>query len=418
MYKPVTKCRACDYGAWDRQGKAGESTERLIPVLDLGVQPLANDFRQGPEERAGYAPLQVLFCPRCSLAQLSVVVRPDILYRNYSYVTSPSETMKNHFATLSNDLLTETYPGAVVEIGSNDGLFLAYLRDRGFGNVVGIDPAVNLAAAAKAAGVMTINSFINREAATAAREVAGEVSVIVARHCFCHIDDWRAFMDAVGIMASAETLVCIEVPYAVDQLTARSFDQVYHEHLSFLTLKAMKHLLNGGPFHLHRICRYSIHGGAIAIMLRRNDSLAQPHPSVEEYLSKENITAETWKAFADESELQIIKLRDTVRELVASGKRVCGYGASAKATVWINACGFTKQDLLFVCDSTAQKVGRLIPGTDIPVFHEGDHFVQCCDYVVLFAWNFAREIMVRENKFGHTGFSWIIPVPTVQIVPC
>jgi len=211
-------------------------------------------------------------------------------------------------------------------------------------------------------------------------------------------------------------VICLEVPYVVDQLAAGSFDQIYHEHLSYLSIKAMKALLNGTPFHLHRICHYTIHGGAIVIMIRRNDCKEPPHPSVAEYLETEDCTESNWRKFAAESELQIIRLRDFVREQISHGKRICGYGASAKATVWINACGFTRKEIGLVCDSTAQKVGCNIPGTDIPVTHEGDHFTGCFDYVILFAWNFSKEIMDREKGFKHTGFKWIVPVPNLEVI--
>lgn len=418
MYHVVTSCRACGYGSNRGPGgvKAAEQTEKLIPVLDLGVQPLANDFRKDNEERAGYAPLKVLYCPRCTLAQLSVVVRPEILYRDYAYVTSPSETMKRHFASLTNDVLTEIKPGSVIEVGSNDGLFLAYLHERGFGNLVGIDPAKNLAEKASKIGIMTINDFIGLESAKQARDACGKPDLIMARHVFCHVHDWRGFMAAMDQMAEKDTLICIEAPYVMDQLAAGSFDQVYHEHLSYLSLQAVKALLQDTPFHLHRITHYDIHGGVILMMIRRNDSGIPPHPSVADFLNREDASIGVWERFAAESELQIIRLRDTVRDLVAQGKKVCGYGASAKSTVWINACGFTRKDLAFVCDSTAYKVYSTTPGTDIPIVHEGEHFTQCADYVVLFAWNYAKEIMDRETQFNHGGFKWIVPVPKLEII--
>jgi novobiocin biosynthesis protein NovU/D-mycarose 3-C-methyltransferase len=358
MYHKVTSCRACGWGKSIGPGgiKASGTKEELIPVLSLGVQPLANDFRRPGEEHAGYAPLEVLFCPRCSLAQLSVVVKPEILYRNYSFVTSPSKTMRDHFTLLLRDILTEQKPGSVVEIGSNDGLFLAFLSDHGFGNVVGIDPAQNIAPEANKKGITTINDFFNLESAKLARENCGEVGLVVARHCFCHMDDWQGCIAALDPLTSKDTLICIEVPYAPDQLRAGSFDQVYHEHLSYLTLKSVKYLLNGTNYHLHRICHYQVHGGCVLMMIRRNDCLTPPHDNVAFALESEKVTADSWKHFADEAEIQIVRLGNEVRDLVQHGKKVCGYGASAKSTVWVSACKFTRRELAFICDSTASKV--------------------------------------------------------------
>jgi len=217
-------------------------------------------------------------------------------------------------------------------------------------------------------------------------------------------------------MVSKDTLICIEVPYVVDQLASGSFDQIYHEHLSYLSVKAMKALLDGTNYHLHRICHYQIHGGCVLIMIRRNDSLTPPHPSVEAYLGSENVTADLWKEFEAKTLNSIYDLRISVWDAMKDGKRVCGYGASAKSTVWINACGFSKNEISCICDSTSQKVYCNSPGSEIPIVHEGGHYTGAFDYVILFAWNYADEIIERERQCGHHGFSFIVPVPELRVI--
>jgi len=410
MYKDHWRCRACNYGGDSTPTgiKAVVEPQRLIPMLDLGVQPLANDFRKPGEEHSGYAPLKLLYCPRCTLGQLSVVVRPEILYAAYPYVTSPSETMRDHFERLTADILTEQNAGSVIEIGSNDGLFLDFLSAKGFGNVCGIDPASNLHN-----GKRTIAGFLTPHSAALAQEGVGKVDLVVARHVFGHIDDWADFLICLDFMCNAQTLICIEVPWIMDQLKTGSFDQVYHEHLSYVSVKSIKYLLTGRNYHLHRVIHYDIHGGSIVLMIRRNDSTLPVHPSVAKFIGEEDHLEERYKKFPLAAKEQINGLIEFV---LGGSRRVCGYGASAKATVWINACRFTKKQVEFVCDSTRLKIHTRIPGTDIPVVHEGDHYTSCVDYVILFAWNFAREIMERERKMGHRGFKWIIPVPKLQVI--
>lgn len=404
MYTLHTVCRAC--------GSKG-----LTPVLNLGLQPLANDFRRLDEEHAGYAPLQVLFCNRCSLAQLSVVVRPEILYSQYSYVTSKSHMMQEHFDELTRDILTEIKLGSVVEIGSNDGFYLEFLRKCGFGNVVGIDPAANLAQRARDTGILTVNDFFGRESAESAREAAGSVDLVVARHVFCHVDDWRSFFKAMDLLASQHTLICIEVPRTRNQIASGSFDQIYHEHLSFLTVKALEVLLHETPFHIHRICEYTIHGGALMFMLRRNDFPAAPHPSVERFGFSDEITIEMWKEFAAEAEFQVLELGNLVHRLVEQGEEVCGLGASAKCTVWVNACRFTHREIGEVFDCTMEKARRFIPGTDIPVTpEETGSCLDGYDYAVLFAWNFAQEVMGNHRDWFEAGGKFILPVPKPQVI--
>ena len=418
MYHLVTNCRACNFGpAITAPGtKTAGNADRLQPVFSLGVQPLANDFRTESEERAGFAPLEVLLCPRCGLAQLSIVVRPEILYANYPYVTSKSQMMQEHFKRLWDDCSKLTTCKTVLEIGSNDGDFLAYCAANGAESVQGIEPSENLVATARKHGVMTLHAFFGSEAADVALQIMPKVGIIFARHVFCHVDDWDAFMRALQLVADKDTVVCIEVPYVMDQLEANSFDQIYHEHLSYLSIRAVRALLDSGPFHLRKILHYPIHGGAIVLVIQRRSSEIEPDESVSRYLSAEDITYQTWKQFGARCRVQIDELSRYVRQLADNGKRVVGYGASAKSTVWINACGFTKKEISCVYDCTPEKWYRYIPGTDIPVVHEGGFYVDNPDFAVLFAWNFAAECLSKQRKWLEGGGKFIVPVPSLRVI--
>lgn len=421
MFKPHTVCRACGLGAsLGPDGiKSAAVQDRLIPVLDLGIMPLANDFCQGNEERSGYAPLQVLVCPRCTLAQLSVIVRPDILYSKYAYQTSQSQTMSEHFAALHQAISEHQVFRSVIEIGSNDGTFLNYWRDKtGEGcNVFGIDPATNLVKIARDKGIPTLEGLFDRNTAQMASCAVPDPSLIIARHVFCHVEDWGEFIGNLGRLAGKETVIAIEVPYVPDMLEKGSFDQIYHEHLSYMTVRAMEAALHGSMLRLHKILRFQVHGGVIVMLLRRCDSEVAVDPSVAETLAKEQCGREEWQHFSRKADGQICRLRDMVRELVERGSRVCGLGASAKSTVWINACKFTKREISFVMDSTATKVYRNVPGTNIPVVQEGTHIFDATDYCVLFAWNYAQEILGREKQYIEGGGKFIVPIPKMEILP-
>ena len=396
MYRPNTTCRAC-------------GSKKLTPVFDLGAQPLANDFRKEDEERAGHAPLCVMRCHNCGLGQLSVVVRPEILYSKYSYVTSPSEMMRKHFEQLLADIKAETGGTSVLEIGSNDGLLLAMMQEQGF-SVLGVDPAENLAEIARSRGVHVQSGFFSEQLA----RLLPKSDIVIARHVFCHVDDWKDFVRGLEAVSNKETIICIEAPYAADTLKKCEFDQCYHEHLSFLSIQAMQALLAETSLHIHRIFQYPIHGGAIMIMLRTNDCGINPHPSVSGF--KEDITAEDWKAFAVEARSQIDRLRATVTSLIAQGKRVAGIGASAKSTVWVNACGFTRNEIAFIADSTPQKLYTTSPGTNIPIVDEGAIMRELPDYVVMWAWNYRDELLEKYKLAREKGVKFIIPVPRIDIV--
>lgn len=403
MQRDHSSCRAC-------------GSSNLVRVFDLGVQPLANDFRNPGEMRNGFYPLKVLFCRDCSLAQLSVVVDPSVLYDNYPYVTSDSETMRQHFNTLRSDIVSEGGCGPLLEIGSNDGLFLSYMQQNGFTTALGIDPAANLATAASRRGVKTISALFDEESAKDAVRAIGQVNTIVARHVFAHTDDWKQFVRCVELISNPNTLVCIEVPYCGNLLSRCEWDTIYHEHLSYVTVKSMAALLRDSDFHLHRIIQYPVHGGAMLFMLRHNDHESIRHVSVDEWLAKESIGLDEWKAFEVASMRQINELGVYVHKLNSEGKTVCGFGASAKSTVAINAAHLCHHTIDFITDTTPQKQGRLSPGSMIPIVPQERLLETMPNYAVCFAWNYREEILRRNEEYRKRGGKFIFFVPKLEVV--
>ena len=400
MYKKHTHCRACG------------SKETLIPVFNLGVQPPANDFRAPGESHSGFAPLAVEFCPRCTLAQLSVVVDPVELYRDYAFVTSPSQTMRDHFARLWHDINIDAGREikTVLEIGSNDGRFLRFMADQG-AKAVGIDPAENLAADCLENGVETVTGFFNTATAEKALEIlGGKPDLIIARHVMCHIDDWQGFIALIEAACGPDTLVVIEAPYVVDTLNSTAFDLVYHEHLSYMSVTAMRYLLKDTRLCLANLHQYRMHGGSIALVLRRGSM--DPYENFERPL-----TVADWGQFAANSFRAIRDLSHVVRSLRLMGHTVAGFGAAAKSTVWINACGFTKDNLDFVTDTTKWKQGKFIPGTNIPVVDQGALMREVPRYAVLFAWNYREEVLKTQRPYMEAGGQFIIPVPFLNVTP-
>lgn len=409
MYKLHKFCRACGYGTPGASGIKAGAPPQLLEAFDLGIQPLANDFASSTQEHAGYAPLKVMFCPNCTLAQLSVTVRPEILYRCYSYVTSPSAMMKEHFSQLIKDIGSESTGRSVLEIGSNDGKLLAEMKSKGY-EVLGVDPAENLAEVARKSGVPTQTGFFGEDLA----RVLPQSDVVIARHVFCHVDGWQDFIKGLEAVMPADGIACLEVPYVGDLLQKCEFDTIYHEHLSYLSIRAVQALLDQSRLHLHRIIRYPIHGGALLLVLRKNECQLALHPSVSEF--KEDITISDWRLFNAEAKNQIGRLRATVESLLAQGKRVAGLGASAKSTVWINACGFTRKHIGFISDTTMQKQWTMTPGTDIPITDEGAILRELPDYVVMWAWNYREEVLKKFSLARSKGVKFIVPVPKVEIV--
>lgn len=417
MFLPHSYCRACGYAKPTGPGgiKAAPSADRLIPVFSLGAQPLANDFKNGADVHNGLAPLEVLFCPKCTLAQLSVVVDPVLLYQNYAYITSGSQMMQQHFDRLWHTLCVDA--GAemktVVEIGSNDGKLLKFLGDRGV-KAVGIDPAQNLAKIANDAGLPTVAGFLSDDTVAEAVKLAGGLpDCILARHVFCHIDDWKQTIALIESMCGPKTLVAIEVPNIEDLLNAGQFDTIYHEHLSFMSVPAMEWLLTGTDLFLEKVHHFTLHGGSIAMVLRRGNSRLK---GLEDY-DRPKITLADWQRFGEKARRSIAQMQETVKVFRSLGKRVAGFGASAKSTVWMNACHFTRNEIEFIADNTPFKQLKFSPGTDIPIADEGRLIRDVPDYAILHAWNYRTEVLETQKDYVKAGGHFIVPIPRIEIVP-
>jgi hypothetical protein len=397
MFHYHKKCRAC-------------GSDDLTPVIDLGTQPLANDFQKEGSECAGFAPLKVLFCKNCTLAQLSVVVKPEILYSNYSYVTSASKTMREHFEALWKDIKGEMggpIGGAkLLEVGSNNGEFLIGATRIGF-DCLGIEPAKNLADASQKRGVRTINRFFDMPNAIQLDYTGYKADVIVARHVFGHVDDWNGFILACEKISHQYTLLVMEVPWVVDMFRMNSWDQVYHEHLSYVSISAICKMLEKTSFYIQDVKHYPIHGGAIALMIRRKiDGGASTLFSHWQSKFQEKDLETQWLSLKVNRSLMAGNLKTLLYQVAA--KKVCGFGASAKSTVWINSMGLTRKDIAFVCDSTPQKQGKLVPGTDIQIMPESE--LEKADVAINFAWNFP-EIYDRFKNV-----QWISPCPDPKLL--
>lgn len=365
------------------------------------------------QERSGYAPLKVLLCPRCGLGQLSVVVDPQILYSNYSYVTSPSEMMRRHFESFLGDLLHPSI-GSVLEIGSNDGALLEYIAKEYHLRVEGVDPAQNLCDLAAGKGIMSTCALFNTETATS----MGKFDLIIARHVFCHVDDWQDFIRALEFVSLPNTLIAIETPYVQDLLDGGEFDTIYHEHLSYYNFRAMQALCQDTCFQIDRIFRYPIHGGAVLTVLSHKDSGRTPHMSVEPALVFEatrNYQSD-WEMFASRTRDQISSLKMLIESKIEDGCSVVGLGASAKSTVWVNACGLTRRHLNFIADYTPQKQLTFSPGTEIPIVDEGAILRELPDFVVMFCWNYQAEVLEKFKYARGKGVKFIVPVPEIKIV--
>lgn len=411
MITKRTHCRTC-----------GSTNLKLI--LDLGQTALVNDFLK-PEEVASYKislPLRVVLCPDCSLVQLADTVDPKVLYSHYAYVTSTSKTMDTHLNHMMSHLLATAHLGAgskVLEIASNTGVFLKKFKEQGC-EVLGIEPASNIADVALATAIPTRKEFFNAATAKKLRAEWGAADLILGRHVFAHIDDLKDLVAGLEAVSHPETLIAFEVPYVVDFFEHTEYDTIYHEHLSYISAASIEALVKDSAFMLARVDHYPIHGGSILFHLRHRSSKAKPHASVALALAKEKelrlAEPATWTAFAQRVQHIRTELPALLRKLKAQGKRIIGYGASAKGNTLLNTCGITTKELDYIIDNTPFKQNKIAPGSWIPVRPPELLLKDQPDYALLLAWNFAPEIIKRETEFQQRGGRFIVPIPEPKIV--
>lgn len=406
-FRPITSCRTC--GASDFE-----------QYLDLGDMPLANSLRlpsdQSPEFRA---PLAVLFCRACALSQLSVVVSAPAMFSNYVYRSGISQTFARHCATFAAEArerasLQES--SLVVDIGSNDGTLLKAYREIGC-RTLGVDPAENISAIAVGSGIETINDFWNLETAGKIAEQWGRPSLITATNVVAHVDDLEAFFKAVQVALADEGLLAIEVPYLADLVEKNQFDTIYHEHLSYFLLRPLLRAAETEGLFPAYVRRIPVHGGGLRVYFAKD---ARKSDTVTATLAFEEeaglYDAAVYHRFAREIDSIRKDLRATLTRLVSEGRRIAGYGASAKGATLLNSIGADARLIEYIIDDTPEKQGKLSPGTGIPISDSSRLQASHPAYLLILAWNFVDEIIARTSEFSRRGGRYIIPVPSIRFI--
>ncbi|MEU8122584.1 class I SAM-dependent methyltransferase [Spirillospora sp. NPDC049024] len=407
IVRKVDGCRVCGRDDW-------------LDVVSFGETPLAGDFLD-PDAPIGAerpVPLEVVVCRGCRLMSLRHVVDPEAMFGHYRYVSSESETIMSHMRRLVADAdLAEG--DLVVEFGSNTGVHLDLFRRAGM-RVAGVDPARNLAEIANARGVETVpEPFTGRVGARLA-ERHGRARLVLGRQCFAHINGVHEVLDGVTAVLDPGGVLTIEVPYLVELLANDEFDTIFHEHLSYFSLGTLRTLFGMHGLDLVDVRTAPVHGGSIVVSAAPRGAGRPERPAVARMLAREDALGLSgdgpYLEFARRTEAARAEIGDLVRSLAAEGRTVAGYGAPAKGATLLNACGLTREEVLFCTDTTQLKQGRLMPGSRVPIVSPEEGLARRPDYFLLLAWNYADEIIARESAYLEAGGRFIVPVPRPRFV--
>ena len=399
----MLKCRSCQ-------------SDNLNSIIPLGEMPLANALTDYPDPNCKRYNLEVMLCETCGLAQLKDLVNPKELFSHYVYFSSIADTMLKSASDLVNKVIPELSQGAhVVEIASNDGYLLKNYVDQNI-QVLGIDPAKNIADFANKKGINTICDFFSSNLSRTLRNENKLADIIHANNVMAHVPDINDFIKGIKTLLKSQGKAIIEVPYLLDLVQKFEFDTIYHEHVYYFALKPLVIAFQRHGLHIFTLEKLPIHGGTLRLYVG-HEGVRSENPVIQETLFQEEKSGlfrlETYISFMNNLEGLKKNLNRKLSELKASGNSIAAYGASAKGTTLLNYFNVYHY-LDFIVDKSPAKQSKFTPGTAIKVTHPNCLVNENVSYALLLAWNFASEIIDQQKEFLQKGGKFILPLPEVK----
>ncbi len=402
------RCRAC--------GHRG-----LAPVLDLGKMPLADRLPvAGSTELEPRYPLEVAFCPRCSLVQILATVAPELVFdADYPYFSSYSETLLEHSRRHVASLMEERRldgSSLVVELASNDGYLLKNFVDRGV-PVLGIDPAPGPARAAEARGVRTLCTFFTTELAEQLHSEGTLADVVIGKNVLAHVADTNGFVAGIARILKPGGIAVVEMPYVRDLIEHNEFDTIYHEHLCYFSITAAQKLFAVQGLSLVGAERLSIHGGSLRLTFQAGGTTPD---AVKAMLEEEERQGLLDSAYYSDFGVRVRGVAEQLRALVLECKRhgrsVAAYGAAAKGAVLLNYAMLDSSVIDFVVDRNPHKQGRLMPGVRVPILPVEALLERMPDDTLILPWNIKDEIVSQQREYRSRGGRFIVPIPSPAVI--
>ncbi len=410
-FKRRTRCRACN-------------SSHINEILDLGVMPLAGGFLEREEFESEEAyPLTLHLCMECNLLQVMNVVSAETLFTDYKYRSSTTQTLRNHFKAYAQELFENCYlrsSDLAVEIGCNDGVFLKPLNDLG-ANAVGVDPATNLAEIARAKELKVLNCYFTKSVALdIIRMEDRNAQVVLGSNVFAHIDNMEEVMNGVCLLLTKQGVFSFEVHYLVDLISNLQYDMIYHEHLCYWSLTALKSFLEKHNLRIFDVKRMPMHAGSIRVYACKEKAFYKKSPRVGELFDIEESMKlkdlETYLHFGYKIEKHKNLLLNILKGFKDSGKSIAGYGAPGRGNTMLCYCGINTSILDFLVDASPARYDLYTPGTHIPIYPPQKFRDDPPDVALMLAWSYEKEILGKEQWFMKEGRKWIIPFPEPIVI--
>ncbi len=393
----------------------------LEQFLDLGDQPHCNsllfsDNAGTPEPRY---PLRVCFCHNCTTVQIDYTVPKEQMFSDYLYVSGTTKTLRDHFRESSQRLVARLGLSAgdvVVDIGSNDGTWLKNY-DRWQLRTVGVEPAHNLAKQAQGDGVETINAFFNVDIARDILVRYGYPKLITAAGVFFHLEELHSATEGIRLLLEGGGTFCVQAIYLGEIIRRNEFDNIYHEHLTYWTVRSISQLFAQFGLEIYNASLLPIHGGSLELLIGVTGT-HQVDPSVHRFFAEEQALQlddiRTYRAFAAE----VWKICDRLLEILVGFKEaqkvVAAFGAPAKGSTLLNSFGIAKDLVQFAVETNQLKIGKFIPGARIPIVDE--QTAPSSDAFLILPWNFLAEFLRNKRHYILNGGAFVVPIPTPLVI--
>ncbi|MBU0769435.1 MAG: class I SAM-dependent methyltransferase [Proteobacteria bacterium] len=393
------------------------------PFISFGKMPIANGFlteKRFPSEY--FFDLQVAFCENCKMVQLvEQPAREQMFNENYAFFSGTSTAMAIHFKEFAEHVMADYLPPDntfVVEVGSNDGIMLQHFKEKNIRHL-GVEPSANVAEVAIKKGINTISDFFDEKLAHEIVKKYGQANAFLGANVMCHIPYLHSVIEGIKILLKDEGIAMFEDPYMGDVIETTSYDQFYDEHVFLFSVLSISYLFGQHGMEVIDVEPQWSHGGSMRYVIARKGTRPVSN-NVHQQLEKEKalgldkpLVYERFKRNCEDSR---DALNSLLKEIKKEGKRVVGYAATSKSTTILNYCGIGPALIEFISDTTPIKQGKFSPGAHIPVRPYEEFVVKYPDYALLFAYNHAKEIMAKEQKFMACGGKWIVYVPEVKVL--
>ena len=385
--------------------------------LDLGAQPIANNFLSNLDGEEYKFNLTVEFDDETKLVSLGEFVRPELMFNDsYVYYSSNSKTMQSHFRDYANVLKEEFSPEKVMEIGSNDGVFI---KNFSSDTTVAIEPCGNFAKITNSIGYRTYDKFWNLEVAEQIIQNHDKRDLISSSNCVCHMQNLDEAFSAINRCLTDDGIFVFEDPSLLKMLERVSYDQIYDEHAHIFSVTSLQNLLNRNGLEIFRVENLVVHGGsnriyACKLGAREIENSVTENLSLEQEYGIQELA--TYKKFAEKVATSKDALLELLTNMKNEGRKVVSYGATSKSTTVFNYCGIGPDLIDYIVDTTEAKQGKLSPGMHIPVVPPQSGFNDTVDVAFLGAWNYEKEILSKEENFLKGGGRFVTHIPYVRFM--